>query len=350
MDSPRNIDQIAGDWLARRDSGDWSGADQMRLEEWLEESVLHRVTYLRLEHVWERSQRLRALGTGKPDGGPPPPGAWVFSPFFDPHPAQAAVRNPDHFKPAVSRRPSRILWAGGSAAACVLLAVLLAVSWNLGSRGASYRTPVGGIALIPLADGSKVTLNTDSRIHVSVTDHERRVELEQGEAYFEVAQDTRRPFVVRAGDKRVIAVGTRFSVRRNGDDVDVIVTEGRVRLEGAPVAQLQKSAPELLSAGMVARAGDSGVLLENGTPTEAEESLSWREGVLVFREMTLAQAVAEFNRYNTRKIVIADPHAADFRVAGSFRADNVDAFLRLIERGYPLRVERHEDRYILQAR
>jgi transmembrane sensor len=83
---------------------------------------------------------------------------------------------------------------------------------------------------------------------------------------------------------------------------------------------------------------------------EAEESLSWRQGVLVFHQMTLAEATAEFNRYNARKIVIEDPAVASLRVAGSFRANNVDAFVRLLERGYPLHVEERNDGFVLSAR
>src|SRR5262249_39417186 len=107
-----------------------------------------------------------------------------------------------------------------------------------------YRTPVGGIESVPTADGSTITLNTDSQIRVALSASERRIELKHGEAYFEVAHDPNRPFVVHAGNKRVIAVGTKFSVRRDYDDVQVVVTEGKVRLEGddSPQRPVEKSA------------------------------------------------------------------------------------------------------------
>jgi transmembrane sensor len=194
-----------------------------------------------------------------------------------------------------------------------------------------------------MPDGSKVILNTDSQIHVDVNQHERRVDLERGEAFFEVAKDASRPFVVHAGNKRVVAVGTQFSVRREADDLQVVVTEGKVRIESS-------GAPQAVVAGTVARASEAGVLLTKQNIAAAEESLSWRTGTLVFREMTLAEAVAEFNRYNTHKIIIADASVGSFEVAGSFRADNVDAFVRLLARGYPLRVEQHDDDLIIKAR
>lgn len=355
-ESLKSVDQVAGDWLAQRDAGQWTENDQARLDRWLDESPLNRVAYLRLEYVWERSQRLRALGTGTRSNDPPPPGAWLFSPFFEQHPGQDVTAQEADAGARTTRRHGARHRVGMALAASVVLATVLGAIWGLWPQATAYSTPVGGIASVPLADGSKVTLNTNSQIRVAVTERERRIELEHGEAYFEVARDPKRPFVVRAGDKRIIAVGTSFSVRRNGDDVDVTVTEGRVRLEGTPTVRIQQGnrsrepAPEVLSAGTVARASDEGVLLESRPITEAQESLSWREGVLVFHDMTLADAAAEFNRYNVRKIVIDDPRAAAFHVAGSFRADNVDAFLRLLERGYPIRVEEQDDRFVLMGR
>jgi transmembrane sensor len=194
-----------------------------------------------------------------------------------------------------------------------------------------------------MVDGSEVTLNTNSEIRVAVTERERRVELQQGEAFFKVAKDSQRPFVVVVGDQRVVAVGTRFSVRRNEEDIQVVVTEGKVRLEST--GSLQP-----VAAGTIARASNAGVLLQKTDLAAAEEFLSWREGILVFRETTLADAVNEFNRYNIHKIVIADPGVAALRVAGNFRANNVAAFVRLLERGYPLRVERQGEEFVLQAR
>lgn len=322
------IDETAGDWLARRDSGAWTDADQRRLDQWLDESPLHRVAYLRIEHVWERSGRLSVLGAGMPRG--------TVSPA---NPREGTVSG---VAAVASRR-----WLQGLAAT-ILLAVALGIGYSLWPTGTHYRTSVGGLASVPIQDGSTVTLNTDSEIRVLVSDTERRVELEQGEAFFEVAKDASRPFVVHAANKRVIAVGTKFSVRRDGRDIRVVVTEGKVRVETA--GDDRTSMAEQLVAGTIARAGDAGVLLQSGALAQAEESLSWRQGVLVFHQMTLADASAEFNRYNTRKIVIEDPDVAALHIAGSFRANNVEAFVRLLERGYPLTAQERDDRFILKAR
>jgi transmembrane sensor len=341
-DRYKKIDEAAGDWLARRDCGDWTDDDQRRFDRWLNESPLHRVAWLRLEHVWERSERLRALGAGIPAGEIPRPGQWALSPFFGTAPQTAPATG---FAGLFAMLNSRAFQAVMAAALIVAVLGTLFYFWP---SGISYRTPVGGLASVSVPDGSKITLNTNSEILVAVTDEERRVELERGEAFFEVAKDPARPFVVRAGRKRVIAVGTQFSVRRDASDIQIVVTEGRVRLEtegGNPSESVG-----LLVAGTVAQASDTGVLLQTKQLAEAEESLSWRQGVLVFRQMTLAEASAEFNRYNTRKIVIEDPGVGALRVAGSFRANNVEAFVRLLERGYPLRAEEREDRFVLKAR
>lgn len=169
-----------------------------------------------------------------------------------------------------------------------------------------------------MLDGSNITLNTNSQLRVALTASERHVDLHQGEAFFEVAKDRQRPFVVEVGSKRVVAVGTKFSVRRDGDDVEVVVTEGKVRVEErvAPKhdgVEASASTPVFLTPGAIARATEAGVWVQRKSVREAEAHLSWRVGVLMFRDQNLAEAVAELNRYNVRQIVIADPPAARHR-------------------------------------
>jgi transmembrane sensor len=206
---------------------------------------------------------------------------------------------------------------------------------------------VGEVASVPLRDGSNITLNTASTVRVELTPAERRIELERGEAFFVVAKDQNRPFVVQAGRKRVVAVGTQFSVRRDGDELRVIVTEGTVRLESARPLHVKggdaqdsigSASPELarLSAGAVARATDGDVLVQEKSIREAEEALTWRAGYLTFHETTLAEAVEDFNRYNMHKIVIEDPRVAAIRISGTFRPTNYAAFIRLLHDGFSI--------------
>jgi len=199
-----------------------------------------------------------------------------------------------------------------------------------------------------MKDGSTVTLNTNSDIRVALNETERRVDLERGEAFFEVAKDPNRPFIVRIGDQRVIAVGTKFSVRREPNHVRVIVTEGRVRVEHSEPHQPADVA--LISAGAVAVAGAAGVLVQDKSLSDAEERLSWRQGIVVFRESLLSDAVAEFNRYNTRQIYIEDPALGSMRIGGHFRTHNAEGFVRLLAEAFPIRVEDDESRIVLHHR
>jgi len=166
-------------------------------------------------------------------------------------------------------------------AAAFLITLTLGALWLVTAHpGASYSTAVGSIKALPMKDGSTITLNTDSDIRVAMSDTERRVDLDKGEAFFEVAKDLNRPFVVRVGAERVIAVGTKFSVRREAEDVRVIVTEGRVRVERAEAHQ--QPAAALVSKGGVAVAGAAGVLVQDEALPEVEERLSWRLGFVVY--------------------------------------------------------------------
>jgi transmembrane sensor len=324
------IQHIAGNWVARRDSGNWSEADEACFQQWLNASTLHRVEFLRLETAWNQTRRVKALAAGVPSDRPPAPGQWNLSPFFEKSLAP----------PQINRRRA---WA--LAASLLLVIVTGVLTWQFRPVGQQYTTAVGGTASVPMSDGSHVTLNTDSEIRVALSPSERHVDLEHGEAFFEVAKDPNRPFVVEAGRKRVVAVGTQFSVRREGDAIQVVVTEGKVRVEDN-----DPNAPVFLTPGAVARVGDAGVLVQRKTLPEAEEALSWRSGTLTFRDATLADAIAEFNRYSERKVVIDDPAVAALKIEGNFRANNLAAFLELLQGGYPVKVVEEPDRYVLTGK
>jgi len=349
MDSVQ-IEKTAAAWLARRDRGNWGAADQAQLDAWLQASTAHRVAFIRLDAAWKQALRLNTFTAGTPTDTTVDAAGQRPSQYFGrsqiqltPDPASSAVdRQPVALQPP-TRSSSR--WPA-ALAACLVVAAAVVLVWRVIMPRESYSTTIGGLASVPMQDGSKVTLNTNTEIRVAMTETERRVSLEQGEAFFQVAKDASRPFVVSAGDQRVIAVGTQFSVRRDGNDVRVIVTEGRVRVErGSGTSRLP---PAELNAGSVARTGGAGVLVQHKPVAEAEEYLSWRNGFLVFRETSLAQAVSEFNRYSTRQIIIDDESLAGMRIGGSFRSDNVDAFLRLLREGFDIDVEAQGDRLVLK--
>jgi len=295
------VEEEAAAWLARQDEGDWDDARQADLAAWLAADTRHRVAWLRLRAAWNEADGLRG---------------------------QAQVRAPAA-RPALARfSPWRI--AAGLALACALGAQLASMRGDHGVR--RYATAVGESRLVALADGSRVTLNTDTRLRSS-QDDARTVWLDGGEAYFDVAHDPARPFVIEAGASRITVLGTRFTVRRDDGGTRVLVAQGRVRVsDGAATLELAPDEEALAHAGAIARS------IHDAAHTERQ--LAWRDGRIVFDRTPLGQAVDEFNRYNERKIVVDNPEVAAIVLGGSFAPTNVDGFLRLLEQGFGLRTER----------
>jgi transmembrane sensor len=342
MESSRQIEDTAAEWIVRRDSEEWTPDDDTQLAEWLSASNAHRVAFLRLEAAWEQTHRLQALGAGALRGTVPPVGAWRVSPFFE----QRLPTTELESKPAAPRPASR-KWSALTAGLLILLGVGAYTVSQL--RGTRYTTPVGAIASIALEDGSNVTLNTASKVRVMLSEQHRLINLEGGEAFFDVAADRKRPFIVQAGKKRVVAVGTQFSVRRNGSDIQVIVSEGRVRLESSGPEAAGPASAAILTAGAVAHTADAKWVIRHKTAQDAVEALSWRTGYLTFDSLPLPEAVAEFNRYTSRKIVIRDPRVAALNVSGKFRAANAEAFVRVLRDGFGVQVRDAGDTIFLSG-
>lgn len=370
MSGSRQIERTAAAWLARRDADGWSDRDQAALDAWLAASTAHRVAFVRLDAAWRQSARLKALGAGMPVGVVPPRGTWAQAPVpglretrSEP-PTHQRRRDPSRatgapvgaaalvFAGRPARKRPRPIRFAVAAAAVLLVTVSLALGWRHYAtvQQVSYRTAIGGLQSVPMSDGSEATLSSDSTILVTLSRSERRIDLQQGEAFFHAAQDPGRPFVVTAGNHRVTAVGTRFAVRRDGTRLRVVVTEGLVRLESDRDAGGRRRPTTLLPAGSVALAGSGGTLVRSGSVAQAEQYLSWRSGYLAFHDTTLADAAAEFNRYNRRRIVMGDSTVAAMRVGGNFRWSNTDAFVRLLEQGFPVRAEHRDDSIVLRSR
>jgi transmembrane sensor len=204
----------------------------------------------------------------------------------------------------------KMLFAGAAlAAALVGVAVLMPTPHR-------YGTALGEIRQVPLPDGSVIAINTQSAVEVAMHPDVREITLTRGEAWFRVAHDTQRPFIVSAGRIRVCAVGTAFSVRRHDEGADVQVTEGVVETwtVGEEGRRVQ------VAAGSKAYVAE----YEPPKPVQAfadiERSLAWREGQIVLEGETLDDAVAQFNRYNPRKLVVSDPDLAGEKLVGQFRA------------------------------
>jgi transmembrane sensor len=312
------IEAAAAQWLARHDSGRWTSEDERALQDWLNENTAHRVAWLRLRAAWQRADPMQALAL-EPQDSPPADDAPARLPQLQPRPRSA--------------------WRWAAAAALMLSAGWLWFGLRAPTGEERYSTPVGGLEAITLADGSRVTLNTRTRARALINEQERKVWLDEGEAFFEVQPDPARPFVVAAGGDRITVLGTKFNVRREGGRTQVVVLEGRVRLDRADAAGSEaKAAPTVITHNDAAVTQSGGVLVMAKTPEQVQQDLSWRQGRLVFDHLTLGEIAAEFNRYNRKQIVV-EGDAAELRLGGSFDAHNVEGFARLMHEGFGLKVD-----------
>lgn len=191
-----------------------------------------------------------------------------------------------------------------------------------------FRTAVGQRMTLTLGDGSRVTLNTASRIRVAYSDRERRLMLDAGQAWFEVAKDRPQPFVVFAGGQRVEAHGTAFDVRIRPDRTEVMLAEGKVSVS----TQRAGGASVAMEPHQLLVAGPSGTSLR--TVADLSGWNSWREGVVRFDNVPLIRAIAEMNRYSATQLAIADDATANIRVSGAFHAGSTQAFMEALAVGF----------------
>ena len=236
-------------------------------------------------------------------------------------------------------------------AATVVLGGAATLAWfsarhSLDSGQQSYSTPIAGRGQSVLPDGSKVDLGAGSRITTQYSDTTRGVTVDSGEAFFSVKKDARRPFVVTAGNLRVIAVGTAFDVRRAGDQVVVAVEEGKVR-----VSDTAGSGPDLAAVG----AGEQAVYREKVRSLalgqiKLADAASWRDGILKYEHEPLSVVVADLNRYSTRKIVIGDPSIASLPFTGTVFSTHIDDALHAFSDVFPVTLIEHADSIELDRR
>jgi transmembrane sensor len=320
MNRATEIEEQAAEWLIRLDRQPTESA-RAEFETWVSVDLRHRAAYLRLSAAWTKTARMKTL-------------ARTDVPI-----------DPDLLKAPRERVGwSRYLWA--VAAAAVVVSVGSFVLWTLRPAIDVYRTDVGGYSRVPLADGSFVSLNTDSEVRVRLDPQVREITLVRGEALFDVAHDTRRPFDVHAGSTVVRAVGTSFDVRRrSADEVDVVVTDGKVAVNSGntPGSTRATAAPTLVVAGEVAAALPKGVEVRKVDRKDVTRRLSWQAGELSFQGESLAEVIGEFNRYSQRHLELADPSLQNLEVGGSFRATDIDSFVVALHASFGLIADAGDD-------
>lgn len=307
---------MAAAWLAQRDEG-LTAEETAGFARWQQADPRHAAAVARLAKTWSALQQLRE-----------------FRPESRVHPDRDLL--------AGAGAPGRIISFPAVAALAGLAAALAIAAVQWWPRPAAvvpapeqpvYATTAGGYQRVTLEDGSVLELNANSLARVNYQPGERRVQLVRGEAHFTVAKNKARPFIVGAGPVAVRAVGTAFNVRLAEDNVEVLVTEGRVKVENrAASAEL----PEL-------GVGDRLVVSTQGTPDArparveplsreaVQASLAWQGPRLRFVETPLASVVTQFNQHNRIQVELGDASLAAVPVDGSFPAENVEAFIRLLE-------------------
>lgn len=244
----------------------------------------------------------------------------------------------------------RVGWSVAAGLAAAVLAVVWVTHW-LGRSIVS--TGVGQQKTVTLADGTRVTLNTDTRLIVRYSRSTRAVVLRYGEAYFQVVHNPAWPFVVQAGKQKVVDVGTSFMVRRNGvgpGSLSVTVIQGRVAVGPLDVADVLPKVPRPKV--LLVSAGKRLLLRPNALPkiqiASAQEATAWLRGQLVFNNTALNDAAAEFNRYNTVQIIVAAPELDKIRVGGVFRTSASESFARSVAEANHLKLVTQGDALVLE--
>lgn len=220
-----------------------------------------------------------------------------------------------------------------------------------------YLTAVGERRAVTLDDGTVVTLNTDSRAVVRMRDQRRDVALTKGQALFEVARDTARPFVVTAGNRTVTALGTAFDVRVSKETLEVLLIEGKVAVAQQPAANtttgLVTGKPQSDEIAVL-KPGDQLVVAmaqRDAAPeirrADVDRAVSWREGHLIFHSDRLEHVIAEINRYRTRPLVLADTALGDLRISGVVNTANTAVFVETMTTYYPLKIVDNDARQVV---
>lgn len=309
----QDVDARAAAWIQQRHFWEWNEKDQAELNAWLAESLAYRAAYLRLESVWQRAERLAAL---------------------------RPVESREHSIAARSR-----LWrilpkvAGGLAVLALLGAGVFQFFGT--PRLKTYQTTVGGHETLAFQDGSQIELNTDTVLRAAMNSDQRMVWLDRGEAYFQIVHDPKHPLVVMAAGHRVTDIGTKFVVRRDSDRVEVELVEGSAGFD------MPHGGSTTLKSGDVLVATANAVSLKKKSTQALSDELGWQKGVLVFHHATLADAAAQFNRYNDRKLVVADAASARLTIVGTFRTNDLAGFIDVSQAVFGLRIEKRGNETVI---
>jgi len=324
------IEAQAANWIAIIDRG-LTDSEQIEFEAWLSISPLHSEVLLKCASMWDLLE--------------------VLSPIAKlmPMDAELAIANISEGKDSFAEPAGygeRLTWRNSIAIAASFMLVLgisfyislplfddqaieqnqeLTQNNNAEQGLVAYKTAIGEISKASLPDGSKLQLNTNTELRVRFNDNQRTVELVRGEAFFEVAKDPNKPFVVMAGGDSVTAVGTAFSVDASLiGSTEVLVTEGKVR-----VKSVQNEQPVYLESGQKALVQNNAYQVSHNSDIDSQ--LAWREQELIFQGESLDKVVQEINRYTSLTLKLVDPEIASIPVGGFFKTGDLNQLLQIFE-------------------
>jgi transmembrane sensor len=327
----------ASAWFIEFRSGDVNGDARMRFIEWLRRSPEHIQAYLEISGVWAELPNsdphgkidipaLIARARGEADV--------IALPSDRAPPAAPPSAGAPH---ALWRRPRLAAFA---AAAVVLLAAGAALLLRGGNSSGTYSTGIGEQRTVQLADGSTVELNARSTIQVHLSEHQRDLTLIEGQALFRVAKDKERPFVVRAGDAQIRAVGTEFDIYKKPSATVVTVVEGRV--------ETYEDSDSSGSAAIVLSAGEQLTVLPHAVTkpkrTDTAVATAWVQKRLIFEETALSDVAEEFNRYNRRPLTIDDGDLEKLKISGVYSSTDPASLINFLRSQNSIQVVETEKR------
>ncbi|HEY4212041.1 MAG TPA: FecR domain-containing protein [Steroidobacteraceae bacterium] len=316
----------ASQWLIRSESAHFTPDQEQELEAWLKQDLRHYIIYLRLRSTWTRASRLKEL---KPWRGDPDPELLDDPQLLGPLMAGRLPEQPEI-------RPPRPLILVVASAVLTIGLVVASVYIAEAARWQHFETSVGGNLHFPLPDGSSVQLSSDSELYTRLTGSTREFELARGEALVQVARDERRPFRLRAGNALVVSVGAEFDVRTaapySNDYTELLVNSGQVLAERSDWLDKMgwhhaTEGASVVQAGYCAYMSPQAIHVSWTPPGAAARRMTWTRGLLSFSGETLGEAVMAFNRYNLRKMVIADRSLLTREIGGVFEATDPDSFV-----------------------
>lgn len=323
-------------WLIAKHAGTWSSSEQQALDAWLAENNEHQEQYQQMQQLWgemdafkdqDFPQRQAALHYQPPtdlDNVVHFPGSMPTEIAANQQSTQIQSTATTHPVPA---------WLKTGVAIAASILIVLGIQTYRQTGIEHYQTAKGEQQTIFLADGTQITLNTDSEITVELRMFERKVQLSRGEALFNVSHNPIKPFEVTAGTGKIRDIGTRFDVYAQTNKVDVAVLEGEVDI----VTNNQQS-HQLVSAGQAASFDRQGKVKAKTMPSP-QALTAWEHGKLIFAEQPLEDVLSQIARYHTVEFQIADPKLRDMKISGTFKTTNLQLLLETLEAGFPIKAK-----------